>query len=275
MVLPGNDTLRDAHALLSWYVDAGADEAIGNEPVNRYEADADRAEAARASSEPAKRNQPVPAQAQSPARSGVKAVAQEQDATKLASAAASLDALEETVRNYHGCALRTTAKNTCFADGTGKNRVMVIGEAPGREEDLQGKPFVGRAGQLLDRMLSAIGLVRAETRITNTVFWRPPGNRTPSPDEIAACQPFTERHIELIDPAVIILTGGAAAKTMLKTDTGIMRLRGRWKTISVGGRDYPAMPTLHPAYLLRQPAQKRMAWQDLLEVRLRLEGSAS
>jgi DNA polymerase len=193
------------------------------------------------------------------------------EARALAMTAATLDELEAAVRSFDGCALKATARTTCFCDGDPSARIMLIGEGPGRDEDIQGKPFVGRAGQLLDRMLAAIGLDRTGVYITNVVYWRPPGNRTPTPDETAICRPFTERQIELVNPKILVLLGGVSAKHLLATGEGIMRLRGRWRTVSVGGRDYPAMPTLHPAYLLRQPAQKRLAWADLLEIRAALE----
>jgi DNA polymerase len=151
---------------------------------------------------------------------------------------------------------------------------MLIGEAPGRDEDLQGKPFVGRAGQLLDKMLAAIGLTEADVHITNIVYWRPPGNRTPTPQEAQVCRPFLERQIELVAPEFIVLLGGAAAKHMLDVADGIMRLRGRWREIEVGGRRIKALATLHPAYLLRTPAHKRLAWRDLQAVRAALDGSA-
>mgnify|MGYP000904871980 CR=1 FL=1 len=143
---------------------------------------------------------------------------------------------------------------------------MLIGEAPGRDEDLQGKPFVGRAGQLLDKMLAAIGLDEKAVHITNVVYWRPPGNRTPTPEEVQVCQPFLERQIELVRPDVLLFLGGAAAKQLLGVADGIMRLRGKWRSYSCGGREIRALATLHPAYLLRTPAAKRQAWQDLLMV---------
>jgi DNA polymerase len=172
--------------------------------------------------------------------------------------------LEALVASFEGCSLRRTAKSLCFARGSTSAGVMLIGEAPGRDEDLQGKPFVGRAGQLLDRMLAAIGLSEDHVYITNTVYWRPPGNRTPTPEEIEACAPFLARQIELLSPRVLVLLGGAAAKTILGVSEGIMRLRGKWLTYPSTGRDLPALATLHPAYLLRNPAAKRYAWRDLL-----------
>jgi len=152
---------------------------------------------------------------------------------------------------------------------------MLIGEAPGRDEDLQGKPFVGRAGQLLDRMLAAIGLSESQVYITNTVYWRPPGNRTPTPEEIEACAPFLARQIELLSPRVLVLLGGAAAKTILGTSEGIMRLRGKWLTYPCAGSDLPALATLHPAYLLREPERKRLAWHDLLMLKAALSAETT
>jgi DNA polymerase len=149
---------------------------------------------------------------------------------------------------------------------------MCIGEAPGRDEDLEGAPFVGRAGQLLDKMLAAIGMGRDEAYITNVVYWRPPGNRTPTPQEVQACQPFLQRQIELVEPEILLLLGGAAAKQVLETEQGIMKLRGKWKTYELGGRSIRTMATLHPAFLLRNPVSKRMAWRDLLMVKAALGG---
>ena len=191
----------------------------------------------------------------------------------LAAGAGSLAELEAAIKAFEGCPLRVTATNTVFADGNPNGAVMVIGEAPGSEEDRQGLPFVGPAGQLLDRMLAAIGLSRAEDAyITNILPWRPPGNRTPNPGEIAMCLPFMERHIALVQPKLIVLAGGTAAKALLGTAQGIMRLRGQWREVSVPGwpAPIPAMPVFHPAFLLRQPAHKRAAWKDLLAVRKRL-----
>ena len=150
---------------------------------------------------------------------------------------------------------------------------MIIGEAPGRDEDLEGKPFVGRAGQLLDKMLGTIGLSEADVHITNIVYWRPPGNRTPTPQEALACRPFLERQMELVGPDLIVAFGGSAAKEILGVADGIMRLRGKWRDIAVGGRAVPAMGTLHPAYLLRTPAAKQLAWLDLLSLKARLANS--
>lgn len=185
--------------------------------------------------------------------------------------AATLAELEALVGAFDGCPLKRTAKSLCFARGDETARVMLIGEAPGRDEDLQGKPFVGRAGQLLDRMLAAIGLSESHVYITNTVYWRPPGNRTPSPQEIEACAPFLARQIELLAPKILVLLGGAAAKHILDVTQGIMRLRGKWLSYPCATGDIPTLATLHPAYLLRRPGEKRYAWRDMLMLKEALE----
>lgn len=187
-------------------------------------------------------------------------------ARKIAESATTLEELRQGLEGFEGCALRATAKNTCFFRGAPSARVMVIGEAPGRDEDLAGIPFVGRAGQLLDRMLAAIGLAESDVHITNVVYWRPPGNRTPTLQETESCRPFLERQVQLVAPEFVLLVGGAAAKSVLQTNDGIMRLRGKWRDVSLGGHNVRALPTLHPAYLLRTPAAKRQAWRDLLNL---------
>ncbi len=192
------------------------------------------------------------------------------EARKLAAGVNSLSALGDALQAFEGCALRHTAKNLCLYRGAETSRLMIIGEAPGRDEDLAGKPFVGRAGQLLDRMLGAIGLGEADAHITNVVYWRPPGNRTPTLQETGACRPFLEKQVELVAPEVVLLLGGAAAKNIFDTTDGIMKSRGKWRKISIGGRELDALATLHPAYLLRTPAAKRLAWRDLLAVQARL-----
>jgi uracil-DNA glycosylase family 4 len=179
----------------------------------------------------------------------------------------SLEALRATLAGFDGCALKATAKSLCFYRGAAQSRLMLIGEAPGRDEDLQGKPFVGKAGQLLDKMLAAIGLSEADAHITNIVYWRPPGNRTPTPQEAQVCRPFLERQVELVAPDFVLLLGGAAAKHILDVTDGIMRIRGKWRDVTLGERKVRALATLHPAYLLRTPAAKRLAWRDLLAVR--------
>ena len=188
-------------------------------------------------------------------------------ARQLVSSVADMASLKAALEGFDGCALKATAKTTCVWRGAERARVMIIGEAPGRDEDLAGQPFVGRAGQLLDRMLAAIDLDETSVHITNIVYWRPPGNRTPTPQETQICRPFLERQVELVQPEIILLLGGAAAKTVLDTADGIMRLRGKWREVTVGSVKLQALATLHPAYLLRTPAAKRMAWRDLLTLK--------
>lgn len=191
-------------------------------------------------------------------------------ARSAASNAASLAELDAALREFDGCGLKATAKNLCLYRGAEQARIMFIGEAPGRDEDLQGKPFVGLAGQLLDKMLAAIGLDETTVHITNIVYWRPPGNRTPTPQEALVCRPFLERQIALVNPQFVIPLGGAAAKNLLNTPDGIMRLRGKWRTAEFGGQERQVLATLHPAYLLRTPAAKRLAWRDLLALKTAL-----
>jgi uracil-DNA glycosylase len=184
--------------------------------------------------------------------------------------AATLDELGARLAVFDGCSLKATAKSLCFYRGMPKARLMLIGEAPGRDEDLEGKPFVGRAGQLLDKMLAAISLSDQNVHITNVVYWRPPGNRTPTPQEAQACRPFLERQVELVAPEVVVLLGGAAAKHLLEVADGIMRIRGKWREIEIGSAKVRAIATLHPAYLLRAPAAKRLVWRDLLAIKTAL-----
>lgn len=181
--------------------------------------------------------------------------------------AADMAELEAKLRAFDGCGLKATATNLCFYRGAATARLMIIGEAPGREEDLEGRPFVGRAGQLLDKMLAAIGFAEDQVHITNIVYWRPPGERTPSPLEALACRPFLEAQASLARPDVVLLLGGSATKYILNTDEGIMKLRGKWSDISLGGRVVKAMATLHPDYMFRTPASKRQVWRDLLAVK--------
>lgn len=196
--------------------------------------------------------------------------AAETAARALAAQAADIAALEAALKTFDGCALKATAKSTCVYRGAASATVMIIGEAPGRDEDLEGRPFVGRAGQLLDRMLAAIDLDESAVHITNVVYWRPPGNRTPTPQETQICRPFLERQAELVKPQLILLLGGAAAKSILDTADGIMRLRGKWRDVTLGQVTARALATLHPAYLLRTPAAKRMVWRDLLALKAAL-----
>jgi uracil-DNA glycosylase family 4 len=184
----------------------------------------------------------------------------------------SLDDLKQLMLNFTGCALKATAMNTVFADGNPKSPIMLIGEAPGADEDMQGLPFVGQSGQLLNKILLSIGFKREDVYIANIVPWRPPGNRTPTNEEVAICQPFIEKHIELITPKILILLGGIAAKTLLKTNEGISKLRGRFLDYTLPtGANIQCLATFHPAYLLRSPGQKAQAWQDMLRVKINLE----
>ncbi|HUH86314.1 MAG TPA: uracil-DNA glycosylase, partial [Stellaceae bacterium] len=193
---------------------------------------------------------------------------------QLAAAATSLAELEAAVRAFEGCALKRTATSTVFAEGVARAEIMVIGEAPGADEDRLGKPFVGRSGQLLDRMLAAIGLSRHQNAyITNVLFWRPPGNRKPTSEELAACLPFVWRHIALLGPKLVLMCGGTATSALLARADGIMRLRGRWFDLEIEefGSKVPALATYHPSFLLRAPARKGEAWRDLLALQTKLK----
>lgn len=260
-----------ALAALGWMLEIGVCEPVGDVPVNGYDLPDRLAEPVR----------PVPeAAAQAKAPPVMRLVAEPEIdsvavARKAAAKAATLEDLREAMLSYGHCPLKLGARNTVFADGNPRARVMIVGEAPGREEDLEGKPFVGRSGQLLDRMLGAIGLSRSDPApeaavyITNVLPWRPPGNREPEPGEIAQMLPFLARHVQLIDPDVILLLGNTACAAGLGTQ-GIMRLRGHWT--EAFGR--PALATLHPANLFRVPLNKRLVWADLLALRARLNAAA-
>jgi DNA polymerase len=264
----------DLAALLKWYVDSGLDETIGEVPVDRFAppapivaalavaAPAAAVNTERAAPRPVERPPALAVRAPVPIESPQLV----EDARQLARTCASLAELEAAIRGFEGCALKRTAKNTVFADGVAGAPVMVVGEAPGADEDRIGKPFVGVSGQLMDRMFEAIGMSRErDVYITNILFWRPPGNRTPTLAEQAMCLAFTRRHIELAKPKVVVLAGGTSAKAMLDTTEGIMRLRGKWTTLRLDdGSEVSALPTFHPAYLLRTPASKRQSWYDLL-----------
>ncbi len=244
-------------ALMAWWREAGVDSAEAAAIL-----EAPMARSAPAAAAPAANAKPVrPRIAKPPPRAAA------EDARAAAAAADSLPALRAALEAFDGCALKQTARQTVFSDGVEGAPVMVIGEAPGREEDAEGRPFVGRSGQLLDRMLASIGLSReANVFISNVIFWRPPGNRPPTQGEIAACVPFIERAVVLARPKLLILSGGFAAQTLLKRDDGVMRLRGKRLTCPLPALTDPlhAMVMLHPAYLLRRPQDKRLAWNDLL-----------
>ncbi len=262
-----------ALALLRWYVEIGADETIAEQPVNRLAPPSPApAWTARPIEPPAPllwrsvAAAPPAAFADSPGEAA-------QSARLSAAAAETLAALQDAIAGFEGCALKRTATNTVIADGNPAAPVMIIGEAPGADEDRIGRPFVGRAGQLLDRMLAAIGLDRQGVLITNAIYWRPPGNRTPTADEIAACLPFVLRQVALVRPKLLVLAGGTAARALLPPGPGITRLRGRWFDLAIPGlvRPVPTLPMFHPSFLLRTPERKREAWHDLLALRARLD----
>lgn len=266
-------------ALLDFHVEAGVDLALDETPHNRFaepkaeppqaRTAAPQRDAARGASSTAAPPPPrVLPKVAAAAPDEVASLAREQ-----ARHAQSLQELEAILAGFEGCALKFSAKNLAFADGNPEGRVMLVGEAPGADEDRIGKPFMGRSGQLLDRMLATIGLDRSEVYVANIVPWRPPGNRTPTPQEIAICKPFITRQIELASPEFLLCLGGPAAQNLLGLKEGILRTRGRWFTYKADdGREVRALPTLHPAYLLRQPLQKRLGWRDFQALRRALDG---
>lgn len=261
-------SLRD---VLSFYAAAGVDAALAGAPINRFAVAARKPEPAKAEPAPAR-----PVAPPQPMRAAVPDEAQVAGARSAAGEAATLDALRAAMTAFEGCNLRFTATQLVFADGNPQADVMFVGEAPGRDEDLEGLPFVGRSGKLLDRMLAAIGLDRTGCYIANVIPWRPPGNRPPTPLETEICRPFIERQIALADPKILVTLGGPAAKVIVGAPEGIMRLRGHWKThTTAAGKVIPVMPTLHPAYLLRNPAHKKLAWRDFLEVKAKLQALRS
>ncbi|MFN3232442.1 MAG: uracil-DNA glycosylase family protein [Alphaproteobacteria bacterium] len=271
----------DAAALLRWQVEMGADEAIGEEPVNRFEAAPVRpplpttrpastpasAEASHGENRPVPPPQPATPTEPRPLEPADQSVS---TARQIAMGCSSLDELRAALSRFDQCPLQATATNLVFADGNPDAGLMIIGEAPGADEDRKGLPFVGVSGKLLDKMLAAIGRDRSSAYITNTIFWRPPGNRKPTTFESELCLPFLERHIELVRPKAIVLLGGSAAAAVLETTVGITRLRGKWQDYNKSGLNVPVLPTYHPAYLLRQPALKRDAWRDFLSLKTRL-----
>ena len=269
------DPAPTIHQLLAFYLEAGVDCALAEEPANRlYGPEAAPKEAAASLTAPVLDETspprpvrsaftPVPATPAEPAPSPDAAVASAREAARTAP---SLEALRSLLENFDGCALKSTATRLVFADGNPRARIMFVGEAPGREEDIEGLPFVGRSGKLLDRMIAAIGLDRSTAYIANVIPWRPPGNRTPTPLETQICLPFIQRQIELVDPDILVTLGNPSTQTLLGTRDGIMKTRGRWFNYDTGTRAIRAMATFHPAYLLRSPSYKRMAWQDLRAV---------
>jgi len=285
------DRDKAARDLLTFYLEAGVDAPIGELPVDRLTDDAVPPAQPAAKSdqpspaiertariEPARRSQ-HPSAAPLPPVGGYAAAPPSPDAAVMAAreaarSAATLDDLRAILNRFEGCALRTTAKQLVFADGNPQARVMFVGEAPGRDEDIEGLPFVGRSGKLLDRMLKAIGLDRTSVYIANIVPWRPPGNRTPTPQESQICLPFIQRQIELANPDVLVCLGGPAAQALIGLKEGITKTRGRWFTFHTGTREIRAMPTFHPAFLLRSPLQKRLAWRDFLALKKALNQSS-
>jgi DNA polymerase len=245
----------ELHSVLDWYRAVGVDLAVGETPVDRF-----AASAAAPRPRPAAVEEPVVAQFAVP-----------DDTQALAAGAATMAELRAVMEAYEGCALKKRATQLCFADGNPEAEIMLVGEGPGEQEDQAGKPFVGKAGQLLDRMLAAIGLDRTKVFIANMVPWRPPGNREPSPEELALCAPFLHRQIELVAPKVLVTLGNVPTKALFGTTQGITRTRGQWQDLTVNGHSMRALPMLHPAYLLRLPAAKAMAWRDLLSLRRAIE----
>jgi uracil-DNA glycosylase len=269
------DPTKAARDLLAFYVEAGIDVAIAEEPVDRF-ADQEpvrpaAARAAQSSRPELRRPSTPPPAAPMPSPSPDAAIMAAREAAK---SAASLDELRTILADFEGCSLKAHAKQLVFADGNPQARVMFVGEAPGRDEDIEGLPFVGRSGRLLDLMMKAIGLDRTNSYIANIIPWRPPGNRTPTPQESQICLPFIQRQIELADPDILVCLGGPSSQTLLGLRDGIMKTRGRWMTFHTGTREIRAIATLHPAYLLRQPLHKRLAWRDFLAIKKALGGSS-
>jgi DNA polymerase len=254
-------------AALEWYRAAGVDVAVGDEPMDRFAV-----------------AQIVPQRPKLPPKGGTAPVAavapvQKLDADpgesrEIAARATTLDELRAAMDAYDGCGLKHRATQLCFADGNPEAQIMLVGEGPGEQEDLQGKPFVGRGGQLLDRMLGAIGLDRSKVYIANMVPWRPPGNRNPTPEELALCAPFLYRQVELVAPKILVTLGNVPTQSLFATSQGITRFRGQWKTLNIGNWSGPVLPTLHPAFLLRTPGAKAQAWKDMLSLKaaMRREG---
>ena len=280
-----SDHIRAARELLAFYREAGVDALVGETPVNRLTSETvvDRLAGETPSSamgdRPTQATREGAAQPPRPVSAGQNldsgdrgAVPPSADAAVAAAraaakSAAGLEELRALLERFEGCALRATATRLVFGDGNPHARVMFVGEAPGRDEDIEGRPFVGRSGKLLDRMMVAIGLDRTTAYIANIVPWRPPGNREPSAQESAICLPFIRRQIELVDPDVLVCLGKPSATTLLDIKEGLLKVRGRWFTFHTGTRNIRATVTMHPAYLLRQPIQKRLAWRDFLAIK--------
>jgi uracil-DNA glycosylase len=278
---------KAARELIAFYLDAGVDALLGEAPVNRMADDITpqplgAAASSTAEDKTARRVRselplPIAGSQAAPQRPRPGAAPTSPDAAVMAAReaaknATTLDDLRALLADFEGCALRATATQLVFADGNPQSRVMFVGEAPGYDEDIVGRPFVGRSGKLLDRMMAAIGLDRTSSYIANVVPWRPPGNRTPTPQETAICLPFIRRQIELADPDILVCLGGPAMQTLLGIKDGITRSRGRWFPYDTGRREIRALATFHPAFLLRSPLQKRFAWRDFLALKKALGG---
>ncbi|GAA4660031.1 uracil-DNA glycosylase [Bartonella pachyuromydis] len=259
--------------LLNFYKESGADAVLTNSPIDRFNQAVCLEKKATQTVNFSDNQQTAPSiklEKQPLLRPSV--MQNELSAIESARSANTLDELKSALLAFNGCSLKLTAKNTCFSDGTAGSPLMLIGEAPGREEDIQGIPFVGKAGMLLNKILASIGLTRNNVYIANTIPWRPPGNRTPTPREVMLCRPFIERQIHLAKPRILVALGGIATQFLTGAQNGIIRTRGKWLTYeSEDNTKIPVMPTFHPAYLLRTPSQKKLTWIDFLEVKNRLD----
>jgi uracil-DNA glycosylase family 4 len=262
---------KSARELLAFYAESGVDALLGEQPFDRF---AEETPPPRKSAVMPRETVAERMLAAAPAPNAAAPQAPDQAtmaAREAARKASTLDELRAILGVFEGCALKATASQLVFADGTPGARVMLVGEAPGRDEDIEGLPFVGRSGKLLDLMLAAIGLDRKSVYIANIIPWRPPGNRTPTPQESAICLPFIQRQIELADPDILVCLGGPSAQTLLGIREGITKARGRWFNYNTGKREIRALATFHPAFLLRSPLQKRLAWRDFLSIRKALD----
>jgi uracil-DNA glycosylase family 4 len=280
-----NGNRADDFALMAFYVEAGVDALLADAPIDRFTAEGSPQTAERAtatvevleesdvrSARPRIAAGGIPRFESAPPLDAPPAPdAAIMAAREAARSAASLDELRAILERFEGCGLRITAKRLVFADGNPASRVMFVGEAPGREEDIEGLPFVGRSGKLLDRMMAAIGLDRTGAYIANVIPWRPPGNRTPTPQESQICLPFIKRQIELANPDILVCLGGPAATALIGVRDGIRKSRGRWHLYHTGTREIRAIASFHPAYLLRTPLEKRAAWRDFIAIKQELK----
>jgi uracil-DNA glycosylase len=264
--------------LLAFYLEAGVDCALAEDPVDRLaEPDVVPTAIVQRETAPPRLVKEIPAAMPAVPRSEIAPAPEAAivSAREAARTAPTLEALRALLDHFEGCALKNTATRLVFADGNPEARIMFVGEAPGRDEDIEGLPFVGRSGKLLDRMIAAIGLDRSKAYIANVIPWRPPGNRTPTPQETQTCLPFIQRQIELVNPDVLVTLGNPSTQTLLSTRDGIMKTRGKWFDYDTGTRTIRAMATFHPAYLLRSPSYKRMSWLDLRAIAKALEQTVS